>query len=481
MRIRQGALLAVALATGAVAPAASADGPAPSETRVYQADEAHTGRLLGAGVGASLAPVWSLDTHFIVLTPLISDGVLYVTTHPAGDGSGPTEVTALDLATGRRRWSTPLPTNLVGGARTYLALDAGRVYAVVYDAVYALDAATGAVVWHTFVDQWDPMPPLVHGGALIFQSAGYGSTLYAFRGSDGARLWSAAGGNGPPVAAGGVAFMTEECGASRVAVNLADGTRAYLVTDGCSGGAESPGAFDGRYVWAASPDATDPGGFVFDPIDGAKIAAFAGQPPAIAAPYAYLGRLDHMVAMDLQTRAQAWDTALDGDVVTAPLVVDGEVVVRTHDSVYLLDRLSGAVTWRQPVAHQDALYLTTGSRIGLAAGDGYLVVPTKEAIEVLRGDGRVTERVSAPSSAPTTRPTVARCRSLSIRLPRRLSRATVRAHHRRLAVHRRHGRLRVTVPPAVAVRGVAHLVITGRTHAGHRVRLHRRVRVCGRR
>jgi outer membrane protein assembly factor BamB len=477
MGLRREALVAV-LMLAAVALVAGEAAATPSETLSYQVDEAHTGRLVGAGLGLSLTPAWSLDTHFIVLTPLVSGGVVYVTSHPADDWHGPTEVTALDAATGRRLWSTPLVTGQLGGDLTYMALDGGRLYAVVWDAVYALDAATGAVLWHANDSQWDPMPPFVHDGALIFQSEGYGTTLFAFRGADGAALWQVAGGEGPPVVAGNLAFMTGDC-ESRVAVDLRSGTRAYVRDGVCTGATQSPAAFDGRYVWAATPDATEPSGFVYDPVDGTRVAAFPGQPPAIAAPYAYSARVDHMVALDLQTRQPAWDTALDGEVVTAPLVADDEVVVRTHDSVYLLDRLSGAVTWRQPVTHQDALYLNTGSRMGLAAGDGYLVVPTKEHIDVLRGDGRVPSRAGA--SSPPAAAAKPRCAAVRVRLPKRLVRATVRAHHRRLVVRRRRGRLRVTVPTSVAVRGVAHLVIDGRTRTGRRTRLHREVHVCRRR
>jgi outer membrane protein assembly factor BamB len=468
---------------------------APGETRMYQGDEAHTGRLVGARVGSSLASAWSLDTHYLVVTPLVSNGMVYVDTHPADDWHGPNEVTALDVATGTRRWSTPLPTGQLGGDRTYLATDGSRVYAVVWSSVYALDAQTGRVVWSATDGQWSPTPPILHDGALIFQSSGYGATLYAFRTSDGRLLWQAPAGNGPVVAATGLGFMTGDC-ESRVAIDLATGSRAYLQEGICGGGAESPAAFDGRYVWAATPDASVPSGYVYDPTDGTRIASFAGQPPAIAAPYAYNANLDRVVALDLTTRAQAWATQLDGNIVTAPLVIDDTVAARTHDSVYLLNRMTGAVIWRQPVTRQAAYYLTTGSRIGLAAGDGYLVVPTDGHIDVLRGDG-VPSAVEQPAADATqdihgmqgarTAPATGRatsphtsCRPRTVRLPRELRTAHVRAGRRQLAVRRSHGRLMVTVPATAASAGVAHLVIRGRTYQHRIATRHRAVRVCPR-
>jgi outer membrane protein assembly factor BamB len=472
---------------------------APSETRVYQADDAHTGRLVGAGLGGSLAPAWSLDTHFMVFTPLISDGTAYVTTHPGEDWHGPTELTALDLTTGARKWSTQLVPGQLGGDDTYLASDGVRVYAVVWDRVYALDAQTGAVVWQAGDGQWVPSPPILHDGALIFQSAGYGATLYAFRATDGAPLWHTAGGDGPVVAAGQLGFMAGDC-QNRLAVNLATGSQAYLQYGSCVGGSEYPAAFDGRYIWAADPDATDPGGFVYDPTDGTAVDALEGWPPAIAAPYAYTVRVDRLVALSLDTRAQAWTTQLDSAIVAAPLVTDGEVVVRTHGSVYLLNRMTGAVTWRQPVTYQQALYLNTGSEIGLAAGDGYLIVPTDGHIDVLRAGGLADPESTDPqakvallrATADSTSTTVRRragtapgavrrarvCHARSITLARELATAVVRAGHRVLVARRRAGRLHVVVPTNVAHAGVAHLTITGRTRSRHRARRHRSVQLC---
>ena len=484
-RVGSGAILLVAL----FASSASASSAAQGETRMYQGDEAHTGHIVGARVGSSLAPAWSLDTHFLVVTPLVSNGMVYVDTHPGDDWHGPNEVTALDVATGARRWSTPIPTGQLGGDQTYLATDGARVYAVVWSSVYALDAQTGAVLWSATDGQWWPTPPILHDGALIFQSSGYGATLYAFRGSDGAPLWHAGGGDGPVVAAGGLGFMTGDC-ESRVAIDLATGARAYLQGGICGGGAESPAAFDGRYVWAATPDATVPSGYVYDPTDGTRVAGFNGQPPAIAAPYAYNATSDRIVALDLVTRSQAWATQLDGDVVTAPLVIDDTVAARTYDSVYLLNRMNGAVIWRQPVTHQAVYNLTTGSRIGLAAGDGYVVVPTDAHIDVLRGDG-VPPRIDGPSTMPGTQraPTAAagsgtsprtRCRSRTVRLPRGLTTVRVRAGRHRLVVRRSRGRFVVVVPADVMSTGVAHLVIRGRTRTHRIATLHRAVRVCPR-
>jgi PQQ-dependent dehydrogenase (methanol/ethanol family) len=103
---------------------------------------------------ASLRPAWTADlgtpTGSIEATPLVADGVMYVT--------GPwSTVVALDARTGavKWRWDPQLPQK--GGARLCcgpvnrgVALYDGKVYVGLLDMrLVALDAATGKVVWET--------------------------------------------------------------------------------------------------------------------------------------------------------------------------------------------------------------------------------------------------------------------------------------------------------------------------------------------
>jgi len=103
---------------------------------------------------ASLRPAWTTDLGTpaggIETTPLVSDGIMYVT--------GPwSTVVALDAATGavKWRWDPQLPRQ--GGPRLCcgpvnrgVALYDGRLYVGLLDMrLVALDAATGAVAWET--------------------------------------------------------------------------------------------------------------------------------------------------------------------------------------------------------------------------------------------------------------------------------------------------------------------------------------------
>lgn len=81
----------------------------------------------------SLAVKWMYHTRGAVSTPIVVDGVMYVTTA--------TSVTALDAATGKTIW-----TNTEAGSNRGAAYGDGRVYVARDARIMALDAKTGAPV-----------------------------------------------------------------------------------------------------------------------------------------------------------------------------------------------------------------------------------------------------------------------------------------------------------------------------------------------
>ena len=102
----------------------------------------------------ALRPVWMYqvaDAGYVETTPLVVDGVMYVT-------EPPTVVTALDLKSGRMlwTWSRTLPANLrtlgFGRVNRGVAVMDDMVFVGTLDgALVALDAKTGAVRWETKV------------------------------------------------------------------------------------------------------------------------------------------------------------------------------------------------------------------------------------------------------------------------------------------------------------------------------------------
>src|SRR6516164_3714309 len=111
------------------------------------------GNITAANVGR-LKPIWIYQIRepgLIETTPLVADGVMYVTEPPS-------TVTALDLRSGRPlwSWSRPLPRTLrtIGFPKVNrgVALLGESVYVGTLDAhLVALDAKTGVVRWDSRV------------------------------------------------------------------------------------------------------------------------------------------------------------------------------------------------------------------------------------------------------------------------------------------------------------------------------------------
>src|SRR5580704_4795077 len=122
-----------------------------------------------------LKPIWiyqAQDRGPVETTPLVFDGVMYVT-------EPPTVVTALDLRTGRPlwRWERPLPNDLqtIGFGRVNRGVAAlgDMIYVGTLDAhIVALDAKSGAVRWDAEVADYKvghciTLAPLAIDGKII--------------------------------------------------------------------------------------------------------------------------------------------------------------------------------------------------------------------------------------------------------------------------------------------------------------------------
>jgi alcohol dehydrogenase (cytochrome c) len=154
-----------------------------------------------------LVPRWMLslgEAGNQQATPLVNNGVMIVTS-PAGTQLN--RVYAVDAATGRVLWKheTRLPDELTGLVQI-LAMNRGaalygdRVYFGTLDArLVALNARTGAVVWQTTVADYKDgyfftMAPLAAAGRIIVGTSGPGEMgprgfIAAFDADNGRELW----------------------------------------------------------------------------------------------------------------------------------------------------------------------------------------------------------------------------------------------------------------------------------------------------
>jgi outer membrane protein assembly factor BamB len=257
------------------------------------------------GLASEGAPVrWALHMHGrLSARAVIGDGVVYAATARPGVANA---VYALDAATGAARWRTVV----AGAVSTGLAAVDGVVYvAASLGSVYALDAGTGRVRWTTMV-------PV---------------------GRNYAKEWSGAA--SAPVVGGGGVFVGGADG-EVYALDAATGaTRWHTAFGGGDGGVGSVPAFaDGRVFIATS--------------DG------------------------RVAALDSATGALRWRHSVTEVIAGSPHLVDGYVFVRgsagTDQNVYALDPATGEVRWQHaPIGLIGSLVSTGEWPLTGVAGTGY--------------------------------------------------------------------------------------------------------------
>jgi outer membrane protein assembly factor BamB len=159
----------------------STNGPVTSSPTVANGD-VYVGSSDGNvyALTTSGTELWSFNAGGAVSTPAVASGTVYV-------GAGNGEVYALDATTGDELWSYDTATGGAGktGAGSP-AVAGGTVYVGSDTGVYALNAATGAVLWNN--------GPKFAGSPTVANGVVYtGSTfrqVYALSAATGAVLWS---------------------------------------------------------------------------------------------------------------------------------------------------------------------------------------------------------------------------------------------------------------------------------------------------
>ncbi|MQA74856.1 MAG: PQQ-binding-like beta-propeller repeat protein [Solirubrobacterales bacterium] len=167
--------------------------PAPNQN--LSSTRATPGSPITSSTVSSLRPVWRFrfpgrpgPSGILASTPLAVGGRVYVQDLNSG-------VYALDLASGRLVWETrPRAPNTGPNG---LAFGYGRVYAATDAAAFALDAKTGRRTWRTRLagpsEQFVQTAPLVADGLVYMSTVGLPpggrGALYALDADDGRIIW----------------------------------------------------------------------------------------------------------------------------------------------------------------------------------------------------------------------------------------------------------------------------------------------------
>jgi outer membrane protein assembly factor BamB len=317
---------------------------------------------------SGLHQLWGIDVGGEQTTPIVADGTVFTISYENGS------LTAVDAATGVADWRFTI------GDHTWLAEPAvagGRVYTGAGDLLrfYALDETTGDLLWKIPISGATLPPAVVEGDPDPTVYVAAGDTLYAIDGATGSVLWSqeptpVEGLSGAPAVADGVVYQPDQEGTLHAyaadggtelwSVRLAndplegvtvDGSRVFVV--GLRGQLWALDAPTGAVLWKrfvsvdSTPSVANGIVYVYSRRDPPiYLTAFRedtgellwrgelgsgrlyGYPngPSIANGVVYAGSLaGALVAFDATDGTRLWDYRTHKNVLGSPVVVDGKV------------------------------------------------------------------------------------------------------------------------------------------------------------
>jgi outer membrane protein assembly factor BamB len=356
--------------TPTVSPAPIASPTPPTGQAVaFQINPAHTGSQMD-GLTPPLMPRWSRNMGGTLSYSLIVAGRVFVMVR--NQTTGLYRLRALDEATGADLWAVDLPNSIIWCGPAY---DSGRVFVSRIDGlVEAVDAASGTVAWTKQLtgNNGVGLPPVATGGTLFVQAGGVGGTIYALAVADGAVKWTAntfdPGPTSPAVSSTAL-YASFACG--RIyAFSPATGAQLWFRSSSCSGGGGTTPVLAGGRLY--SRDNTL-GNLILDAGNAANLGSFSSvRIPAFDASTGYYLNGSFLEARDINSGALKWSFNGDGTLNTAPIIDNGYVYVGAQSGkLYALNATTGANVWTgnagAPMINSDT--------IGLAAGEGILVVP----------------------------------------------------------------------------------------------------------
>jgi outer membrane protein assembly factor BamB len=345
---------------------------APSVDAVaYQMNAAHTGAVTFKTVALPSNSAWSVDVGGNASYALIVGGQVFVTVAVNGNS----QLLALNGTTGATVWG---PIAFPGAVNA--AYDGGHVFVVSGNPqsqiISALDAATGNPVWSATVPGgWFPEPPVAADGIVYTTNGG---VVTAFDEAAGAVLWQTGIGGTSGIVAVTVDGLYGASPCTAVDLQPAVGTQLWSNNSGCSGGGGTTPVVANGLVYA--PDfSIGSSGTIFDAETGATKGNYSASViPAFSSSAGFFLSNGTLQGLAVSNNQVLWSFAGDGQLATAPIVVNNYVFIGSGSgNLYALDASSGQQVWSQNLGAAipafDELSLTEYT--GLAAGDGLLVVP----------------------------------------------------------------------------------------------------------
>ena len=361
-----------------------------SQAVAYQIDYAHSGVVsLRAPLNFPASATWSTALNGPTSYPLIADGKVFVVTGASAITSDRgASLYALNAQTGAILWGpVDIPGNTTIAAKwADHAYDNGTVFVLGSDGMLrSFNGNTGSPGWFVSTTPSGSVniaaPVAKDGRVFIANEGGVG----AYDQVNGNLLWSSGaigyGGATPAIADDG---LLASAGCTVGKFDVRTGASLWTNQNACSSGTSSPIAYANHTGVAAGLGAN----VIFNTATGARVSNNYGLVlPALGNSMSYNVNLGSLSAIDNATQIGQWNFSGDGRLNSAPLLINNTVVVASDSgNVYALDGTTGAQLWvgnagqsiRAPAFFD--FYPTSG----LAAGLGYLVVPSGNSLTAWR-------------------------------------------------------------------------------------------------
>jgi len=287
------------------------------------------------GIAAStLSPtpklLWTYQAGEIIeSSAAIANGVVFV-------GSQPTDLVAVDLATGKLRWKYAVKLGI--GESSPAVADGVVFVGDLSGLVHAVGAADGKARWTFATGAEIKASPVVVDGKVVIGS--YDGHLYALRADTGALVWK-----------------TQTQGPVHATAAVVDGL-AYVT--GCDEFLHAIRITDGREMFTIAS------------------RAYTGASPIVSGTAAYYGTFENEVLrVDLKARKVVWryqHPERHFPFYSSAAIADGKVILGGRDKmVHALDTASGKAVWTFTTrARVDSSPVIVGDRVYIGSNDGRL-------------------------------------------------------------------------------------------------------------
>ena len=366
---------------------------------MYRHDAQRSG--LSSSPVSNGALLWQFSTgagEKVRSSPAVADGAVY-------EGSDTGYVYALNAATGSVIWQYNSGTGLDSSpAFANGVVYVGTLYYGGHGSVVALNAATGAVIWQFLTNSGiESSPAVVNGVVYIGSYVGY---VYALNATTGALIWSYLAGAetfSSPAVVNGVVYIGSNDG-NMYALNADNGARIWSFQTGNPVWA-SPVVVDGTVYFN-----TDNGTvFALRSADGSEIWAtyvgngtdHADDSPAVSSGYVYIGTRHGFYALNAVDGSQIWvftspysTKQTTGFVYSSPAVSGNAVYFGYSDGyVFAVNAFSGSMIW----SYQTGLFVFTSPAIA----NGVVYLGSYDGNIYALGTGTLPTPTPTPTSTPS--------------------------------------------------------------------------------